>query len=144
MSENKWFTAKGIFLHKPEYLNAKQWYEERIILLKAKNEKEALKFAGKEAKDYIKGSEGAKFIEITDVYELYEEEISDKCEVFSSKIISLLEPQDYLEVFYPNAPEDCEANGEKHSWHNFDNKNSACYNCLTKRKGRLWETENGK
>lgn len=142
MSENKLFTAKGIFLHKAQTKNQKQWFEERIILLKAISEKEALKRANKEAKDYIKNLDGTKFIEITDVYELYEEKIDDKCEVFSSKTISILEPQDYLKTFYPNTPKDCEANGEKHSWHNSDGKYSACYNCLVKRKGRLWETEN--
>jgi len=142
MSENKWFTAKGIFLHKAQIKNQKQWYEERIILLKAKGEKEALKIANKEAKDYIKDLDGSKFIKITELYILYEENIGNKSEIFSSKTISLLEPDDYLETFYPNTPEDCEANGEKHSWHNLDNKNSACYNCLVERKGRLWETEN--
>ena len=142
MNEN-WFTAKGIFLHKSQLENQKQWYEERIILLKAKDETEALKYANEEAKDYIKDLDGTNFIEIVNVYALYDEEISDKCEIFSSKTISLLEAQDYLETFYPEAPEDCEKIGEKHSWHNLDNENSACYNCLVTRKGKLWETENG-
>ncbi len=53
MNEN-WFTAKGIFLHKSQLENQKQWYEERIVLLKATDEKEALKYADEEAKDYIK------------------------------------------------------------------------------------------
>ncbi len=142
MSENNWFTAKGIFLHEPELSNTNQWYEERIILLKAKNETRALEIANAEAKDYVKELEGTKFIEIIDVYSLYDEEISDKCEVFSSKTISHLKPQDYLKAFYPNTTEDCEAIGENHSWHNLDGENSACYNCLVKRKGRLWETDN--
>ena len=138
-----WFTAKGIFLHESQLENQKQWYEERIVLLKAKDEKEALKYADEEAKDYIKDLDGTNFIEIIDVYELYDEEISNKREIFSSKTISLLKPQDYLEKFYPNSPEDCEKIGEKHSWHNSDNENSVCYNCSITRKGRLWETENG-
>ncbi len=142
MSKNKWFTAKGIFLHKSQLANQKQWYEERIVLLKAESEKKVLKCAKKEAKDYIKDLDGTEFIKITEIYALYEEKIGDKCEIFSSKTISVLESQDYSETFYPNTPEDYEANGEKHSWHNLDNKNSACYNCLVKRKGRLWETEN--
>ena len=144
MSENKWFTAKCIFLHNAQIKNQKQSYEERIVLLKAKTEKEALKQANKEAKDYIKDLDDTKFIEITNVYALYEEEIGDKCEIFSSKTISLLEPPNFLEAFYPNTPEDCEPTGEELSWHNLDNKNSACYNCLVKRKGRLWEAENEK
>jgi len=142
MSENKWFTAKGIFLHAAQIKNQKQSYEERIVLLKAKSEKKALKRANKEAKDYVKDLKDTKFIEITDVYALYEVEIGDKCEIFSSKTISHLEPQVYLETLYPNTPEDCTAYGEEHSWHNLDNKNSACYNCLVIRKGKLWETEN--
>ena len=141
MGEKIWFTAKGIFLHEPKLLNTKQWYEERIILIKAKSEKEALKLAEKEAKNYAKDLESTKLIEITDVFALYEEEISDKCEVFSSKTISNLKPQDYLKAFYPNTTEDCEAIGENHSWHNFNGEYSACYNCLVKRKGKLWETE---
>lgn len=142
MSKNKWFTAKGIFYHKSQVKAQKQWYEERIVLLKAESEKEALKQANKEAKEYINDLEDTMFIEITDVFALYEEEPGDKCEIFSSKTISLLKPQDYLEAFYPNTPQDCEANGEEHSWHNLDNKNSACYNCLVKREGKLWEAEN--
>ncbi len=39
MKEEKWFTAKGIFLHKSQLKNQKQWYEERIVLLKANGEK---------------------------------------------------------------------------------------------------------
>jgi hypothetical protein len=144
MSENKWFTAKGIFLHKVQIKNQKQSYEERIVLVKASDGKEALKRANKEAKDYIKDLDRTKFIEIIEVYELYEEIVSDKCEIFSSKNISLLKPNDYLKTFYPTTPEDCEAIGEKHSWHNSDNKNSACYNCLVKRKGRLRNTRMNK
>ncbi len=141
MKKKKWFTAKGIFLHEPSSKNMKQWYEERIVLLKAKEKKVALKLAKKEAKEYIKDLERTKYIEITNVYSLYDEEISDKCEIFSSKTISQLKPQDYLETYYPNTLEDCEAIGEKHCWHNFDGEHSACYNCLVKRKGKLWETE---
>ncbi len=142
MGKNKWFTAKGIFLHKSQLKNQKQWYEKRIVLLKAESEKKAFKNANEEAKDYIRDLDGTELIEITEVYSLYEERVSDKCEIFSSKTISVLEPDDYLKTFYPITPEDCETNDEKHSWHNLDGKNSACYNCLVKRKGRLWEPEN--
>ena len=141
MSKKNWFTAKGIFLHKSQIPNQKQWYEARIVLLKAESEKKALKSAYKEAKDYVKDLDETAFIAISDVYELYEI-LSNKCEVFSSKTISNLESTKYLENFYPDSPENCEVNGEQHSWHNLDNKNSACYNCLVKRKGKLWKTEN--
>lgn len=139
MSKKHWFTAKGIYLHKSQIPNQKRWYEERIILLKAESEKKALKSANKEAKDYVKDLDETEFISITEVYQLYEK-LSDKCEVFSSKTISDLESTEYLENFYPDSPDDCEANGEQHSWHNLDGENSACYNCLVKRKGKLWET----
>ena len=143
MSKKEWFSAKGIFLHEPWAWarNMKQWYEERIVLLKAKSEKEAWKRAKKEAKEYVKDLDGTHFIEITEVCTLYEDKIGDKIEVFSTKNISLLQPDEYLETFYPTTPKDCEANGEQHSWHNLDNKYSACYNCLVKRKGQLWKTK---
>lgn len=147
MSKKKWFSAKGIFLHAPRVKNMKQWYEERIVLLRAKSEKEAWKRAKKEAKEYVKDLDETHFIEITEVCDIgslnfYENKIDDKTELFSSKNISLLEPNEYLETFYPTTPKDCEANGEQHSWHNLDNKYSTCYNCLVKRKGQLWKTEN--
>lgn len=142
MNKKKWFSAKGIFLHETWVENMKQWYEERIVLLKARNEKQAWKRAKKEAKEYCKDLDGTHFIEITDVWSLFEDKIKDKVEVFSTKNISLLEPKEYLETFYPSTPEDCETNGEKHSWYNSDGKYSACYNCLVKRKGQLWKTEN--
>src|SRR5688500_5024529 len=115
MSEENWFTAKGIFFHKPQTENQNQWYEERILLLKVKSEKEALKRAKKEAKEYAKNLDGTQFLEITDIWEINSltDEIGDKAEIFSSKMISLLKPDDYLEQFYPTTPEDCEPNGEK-------------------------------
>ncbi len=141
MSSKKWFSVKGVFLHEPQAKNMKQWYEERIILLKAKGRKTALRRAQNEAQSYCKGLDGTQLVKITEVFLLYLEP-GDKAEVFSSKTISRLEPEEFLETFYPTTPENCETIGEEHSWHNIDNKKSGCYNCLMVRKGKLWEVGN--
>jgi hypothetical protein len=143
MSKEEWYTAKGIFLHDSKYENAKPKYEERVVLLKATSEKDALKQAKKDAKACVKGLDGVHLIQIVDVWRPYDQgKLKPGAELFVSMVVSEMEPDEYIKTFYADAPEDCETLGDKHSWHNLDGKRSACYNCLTIRKGKLWKTEN--
>jgi hypothetical protein len=143
MNNKTWFSVKQIFLHKPENKGIKPWYEERVILILATNEDDANQKARLDGEEYcLSNNETCRFIEIIDTYELYEAEIEDKTEVFSSKTISSLSPDDFVSQFYPDSPSDCEKNGDEHYWHNKDGENSACYNCQVKREGRLWENQN--
>ncbi len=143
MSELNWFSAKQIFLHKPDNEKIKPWYEERIIIVKAENEQNAIDKALKNGSDYcLNDDETCYFIGIVDNFELYDSEIDDEIEVYSKKIMSSLNSNEFISHFYPDSLNDCEAVGENHYWHNKDGKNSACYNCQIEREGRLWESKN--
>lgn len=137
MGKRVWYTAKGIFRHEPSAENAKPWYEERIVLIKADSEEDAIKQAAQEARKYSKAAE-CQLVEIVEAWEIHDDKLIHGTEIFSSKNISTLGPSEYLEQFYPDAPEDCEAIGDKHSWHNLDGERSACYNCHTIQSGKLW------
>lgn len=108
-----------------------------MVLLKADSEEDAIKQAAQEGRKYSKAAE-CQFVEIVEAYEVDDNKLAEGTELFSSRNISTLEPQEYLDRFYPEAPEDCEAIGDKHSWHNLDGEHSACYNCHVVRSGKLW------
>lgn len=140
--DKKWYSAKQIFLHEPDNKKIKSWYEERIILITAENHSEAIEKALKDGEDYCNSDfETCYFLDLVDDFELYNSEIEDKVEVFSSKTISSLSANDFLCHFYPDSPPDCEQIGDYHYWHNKDGVNSACYNCQAKREGKLWENQ---
>jgi hypothetical protein len=141
MSEQKWFSAKQLFLHTPNDKRIKQWYEERIVLIRAATDDEAWEKAKAEGKEYSDfGDDSCRFIEIVDLFKLFEEP-GDMKEVYSIKNISSLKPDEYIFRFYPDSPADCEENGEKHCWFNHDGRTSGCYNCQVIGEGELWRTE---
>jgi Domain of unknown function (DUF4288) len=141
--DKKWYSAKQIFLHQHVNKNIKSWYEERIILISAESEEDANRQALRDAEEYCISDYGpCNFLGLIEIYGLYETELEDKTEIFSSKTISSLNPNDYILKFYPDSPTDCEKVGDKHYWHNKDGKNSACYNCQVEREGKFWENQN--
>ena len=143
MKEKKWFSAKQIFWHIPDNKRIKPWYEERIILVTANDEFEAIDKAVKDGTEYCDSeNETCHFLGLVDDFALYESEITDNVEVYSRKIMSSLGQNDFISHFYPDSPTDCEKVGEEHYWHNKDGKNSACYNCQIEREGKLWEGQN--
>ena len=140
MSELKWFSAKQVFLHKPNNEKIKPWYEERIILLRAVDHDNAAGNALKNGREYCDGDdEICNFLGLIDTFELFDSEIEDGAEVYSNKTISSLNEGEFISHYYPDITKDCEQIGEKHYWHNTDGNSSACYNCKIIREGRLWE-----
>jgi len=94
------YAAKCIFRHsqlKP--LGDKKYvYEERIILIKADNDDEAISQAEKEAKEYA--DDGTKYLEFVDVFNLYHYILTPGSELYSSMRSSDCEPDDYLSKYY--------------------------------------------
>lgn len=140
MRKARWYSAQCIFLHSDKGHGPKQMYEERVILVRAANKDHAIERAETEAKQYSNELEGCGYVGLTDVFDLFDERPGDGVEVFSRMRRSDLAPNEYLDQHYPAQPDDCEAHGETHRWHNVDNKHSACYHCRVIRAGRLWET----
>jgi len=138
MSREGWYSAQCIFLHADKVHGPQQMYEERIVVLRAENMEAAIERAEKEAQKYCRDLEGCTYIGYVNVFALYDDEIGNGSEVFSSMQKSDLRPKAYLDLHYPVAPEDCEVVGESHRWHNLDDKLSACYHCKVIREGQLW------
>ena len=55
--------------------------------------------------------------------------VGNKIEIFSSMRASDLKSVEYLNYFYPDMPDDCEAEGQTHRWHKKDDKFQSCYHC---------------
>ncbi|MBK8465983.1 MAG: DUF4288 domain-containing protein [Chloracidobacterium sp.] len=126
--KKSWYSAKCIFRH-PETKSRRQIYEERILLVKADNSDSAIEKAEKNARQYSKDLENCEFASLVDVFELFDEKVGDKTEVYSAMRTSDLVPDDYLNQFYPEAPEDCELVGQKHRWYKKDSRHKGCYHC---------------
>jgi hypothetical protein len=142
MSHKIWFSAQCVFLHADKGHGPKQMYEERVILLRADNMDAAIKQAENEAKKYSRDLDGCTYLGYVNVFELYDQELGDGAEIFSIMHKSDLKPREYIDIHYPEKPDDCEAIGETHRWHNLDDKRSSCYHCKVIREGSLWQDKN--
>ena len=130
------YSAKCIFRHL-ETKSRRQIYEERIILVKADNSDAAIKKAEKNSRQYCKDLENCEFAGLVDVFELFDEKVTDKSEVYSAMQTSNLGPDDYLNQYYPDLSDDCEAEGQEHRWYKKDNLCKGCYHCKMVREGKL-------
>ncbi|MEP6787764.1 MAG: DUF4288 domain-containing protein [Acidobacteriota bacterium] len=126
--KNSWYAAKCVF-RIPETSSRRQIYEERIVLIKAKGWDSAIKKAEKDAKRYCKGLVACEFTGFIDVFQLFDEKLNDKTEIFSSMRTNDLDSFEYLNRFYPEEPEDCEAIGQTHRWFKKTKKSKGCYHC---------------
>jgi hypothetical protein len=109
-------------------------YEERIILLRAESAEAAIEKAEEEARQYCSDLNGCEYSGLTDVYNLYDEEIQNGTEVYSSMRTSDLGPGRYLDHFYPELSVNCETEGKSHRWHRRDAVSEACYHCSVVRQ----------
>ena len=139
MNREGWYSAQCIFLHADKVQDPQQMYEERIVVLRAESMEAAIDRAEKEAEKYCSDVNGCRYIGYVNVFALYDDEIGDGSEIFSSMQRSDLAPKEYLALHYPDAPENCEAVGEIHRWHNLDDARSACYHCKVIHEGKLWK-----
>ena len=126
---SSWYSAKCIFRFiKTE--SRRQIYEERIVLIKAKNFDAATEKAEKNARKYCKDDDYCEFAGLVDVFELFGKKIADKSEVYSSMQTTDIEPDEFLRKFYPDVSDDCVADGKTHRWFKKDDRFKGCYHCL--------------
>jgi hypothetical protein len=136
MNRECWYSAQCIFRHADKVHGPKQMYEERIVVLRAESMEAAIARAEKEAEEYCRDLDGCRYI---NVFAIDDDGIGDGSEIFSSMQRSELIPKEYLDLHYPDEPENCEAVGDIHRWHNLDDKRSACYHCQVIQEGQLWK-----
>jgi hypothetical protein len=138
MSNESWYSAQCIFLHSDKGHGPKQMYEERIVLLRADSTEDAIEQAEKEAEEYCDDLEGCRYVGYVNVFAMFDKPGAGT-EVFSTMQKSDLESKEYLNLHYPNEPDNCDAIGEIHRWYNLDEKHSACYHCKVVQEGQLWK-----
>ena len=126
--KNSWYSAKCVFRIR-ETDSRRQIYEERIILIKAKDWDSAIKKAETEANLYCDESTTFEFTGFLDVFHIFGEAVGDKTEIFSSMQTSDLDSAEYLSRFYPEVPDDCEAQGQTHRWYKKTEESKGCYHC---------------
>src|ERR1700754_398195 len=88
MNREGWYSAQCIFLHADKVHGPKQMYEERIVVLRAESMEAAIDRAEKEAEDYCSDVSGCSYIGHVNVFALYDDEIGDGSEIFSSMLKS--------------------------------------------------------
>lgn len=126
--KKSWYSAKCVF-RVAATDSRRQIYEERIILIEAKDSDSAIKKAEKEAKEYCDDSFGSEFTGFVEVFHLFDKKVGSKTEIFSSMQTSDLNSAAYLNRFYPDLAADCETEGQTHRWHKKDDKYKSCYHC---------------
>ena len=104
-----WYSAKSIFRH--NNLSVKKnatVYEERVVLLRARNFDEAIELGEIEAKEYAQSLDGVKYINFITVYHLFAKRMSHKTEIYSIMRTSKLSKNKFLDRYYDDGAEHCE------------------------------------
>lgn len=137
----KWYGAIGLFRHVRRDKRFVPRYEERIILLSARNRVSAERKVMREFQAYT--SDEVSFLNQYEVYELRASPSSrTPLEVAWLMRTTKIKPREYVRTLWSDLrPKSCDDVGWKHCWHNRDGKTSACYNCLEVRPGQLWKDQ---
>jgi len=80
-------------------------YEERIVLLRATSEDDAMRVAEADAAEYAAGLEGCTYTGFVDLYRLIETHVGHRAEVFSLMRSTDLDVQEYLDRFFDTGAE---------------------------------------
>ena len=124
----KLYSATGSFKHKRKNTGFVPQYEERTVIVQAKNIAEAEKLILEEFNNYCFGE--TTFLEDCEIQEVDGSLKDSVLEVASFSRVSKLSKSKYLEAYRTDLrPKDCKTKNWKHAWYVKDKKTKACYNC---------------
>jgi len=106
MNIEPWYTIKCIFRHlnlDTEDPNAFV-YEERIVLIRASSDDEAIALAEKDAQEYAKDTD-CEYINFATSFHLFDDKVISFSEIYSEMRESALEPNEYLDNYYDTGSE---------------------------------------
>ncbi len=106
MNNEPWYSVKCVFRHtnlETENENSSV-YEERIVLLKANNEDEAITLAEKDALEYANDVD-CEFLNYASCFHTFEDKIIHLSELYSIMRESELDPEKYLDLYYDTGSE---------------------------------------
>lgn len=106
MINEPWYAVKFLFLHSDLKLrNGKNNFEERIILVKAKNFDDAFNKTEKEAIEYCEELVGVEYLNFCNAYHIAESRIDDLTEIYSLITASDLDQNNYIKNHYDTGGE---------------------------------------
>jgi hypothetical protein len=102
-----WYAARCLFRHGAlkGTTRRKHVYEERIILLRAGSDNEAIKLAEREARKYARQDAGISYLNYAETYHLFEASIRSGAEVFSLLRSSNRSAVRFLSRYYDDGSE---------------------------------------
>jgi len=98
-----WFGVRCVFGHSVK--EEGRLYEERILLIRAASLDQAIIKAEQEAKAYAVGLDGVTYLDFAQAYQIFDDSISDRSEVFSLIRASTLSSQEYLSQYFDTGAE---------------------------------------
>ncbi|MGO9463107.1 MAG: DUF4288 domain-containing protein [Isosphaeraceae bacterium] len=98
-----WYSARCVFRLRTS--ESQTTYEERIVLLRAMSEDDAMRVAEADAVEYAAGVEGCTYSGYVDLFRLFETHVGHRAEVFSLMRSSDLDTQGYLDRFFDTGTE---------------------------------------
>lgn len=105
-----WYGAKCVFLHMG--LSDGPVYEERVVLVKAKDLDEAIERGEKEAEEYAGNLDDCTYTGFINVFHIFGNKITEGTEVYSLMRSSDLETDEYLDHFYDTGEERTQLSGD--------------------------------
>jgi hypothetical protein len=103
VNREPWFSARCVFRH--QRVGQSMSYEERIILIRADSEEQAILMAERDAKEYAATSEGCWYTGYVDLFQIFDTEIGHRTELFSLIRSSDLSERAYLDRFFDTGAE---------------------------------------
>jgi hypothetical protein len=107
MNDERWFGAKTIYRWRPVTgINAdgEQLYEERIVLLRARDLHDAITVGEMLARNYARDLEGIEYLGFIDVYEI-SDDIRDGAEIYSLLRSSPLGAREFVSRYHDDGTE---------------------------------------
>lgn len=136
----KWYGAIGLFRHVSSNPDRITMYEERVVIVSAKGEAEAIAKILNDFKQYGSGEDGCEFLDQYEIRETYDPPGSEVTDVACNTRITNIAPEEYIKKYWGDLrPASCGDAGWRHVWYNAGHGKSSCYNCQETRDGQLWK-----
>jgi len=104
MTQKIWFGARTVYDATPKEDKEVKTYEERVVVLLATDFDEAIEKAECEANTYAAESD-MEYLGYVNVFQIFNDNIDDKTEVYSLMWDSILDASKYIDTFFDTGSE---------------------------------------
>ena len=111
--EGPWYGAKCLFLHRDApALGPGRVYEQRIVLVRASSQEDAIQVAEANAREYAHDND-AVYLGFVDTFHIFSENLGEGTEVYSLMQTSQLEPAEFVSKYFDDGTQDSQATADK-------------------------------